>query len=143
MCLFFEQRHRFCTCTPPRLCVCVHVKARALMCVLPCVCRCEVDLSAVPVSQRRLFTLTLNPGRGVLVFLLAVNPCGGVSVSDLGAAPLDQPHERLNQLDNYVSTVTAADDLSVPIGSGGARALTRSRSAASLTSPGRVPGAGL
>lgn len=66
--------------------------------------RCEVDLSTVAINQRQLFTLPLNPGRGVLVFLLAVNTCSGVSVSDLGAAPLDQPHERQHQLENYVST---------------------------------------
>lgn len=66
--------------------------------------RCEVDLSLVPVNQRQLFSLSLNPGRGVLVFLLAVKTCSGVSVTDLCAAPLDQPHERQHQLENYVST---------------------------------------
>lgn len=66
--------------------------------------RCGVDLSTVPTNQRQLFTLTLNPGRGVLVFLLAVNTCSGVSIAELSAAPLDQPHERQNQLENYVST---------------------------------------
>lgn len=70
--------------------------------------RCAVDLSAVPASQRQLFTVALNPGRGVLVFLLTVNPCSGVSVSDLCAAPLDQPHERQSQLENYVSTFLLA-----------------------------------
>lgn len=72
--------------------------------------RCEVELSTLPVNQRRLFTLALSTSRGVLVFLLAVNACGGVSISDLCAAPLDQPRERQIQLDNYVSTFTAADN---------------------------------
>lgn len=67
-----------------------------------------MDLSAVPASQRQLFTVALNPSRGVLVFLLAVNSCSGVSVSDLCAAPLDQPQERQNQLENYVSTFLLA-----------------------------------
>uniref|UniRef100_H3D2W9 Multiple C2 domains, transmembrane 2b n=1 Tax=Tetraodon nigroviridis TaxID=99883 RepID=H3D2W9_TETNG len=66
-----------------------------------CLGTCQVDLSAVPASQRQLFTVALNPSRGVLVFLLAVNSCSGVSVSDLCAAPLDQPQERQNQLENY------------------------------------------
>lgn len=73
----------------------------------PRVHRCEVDLCAVPTNQRQLFTLTLSPARGVLVFLLAVRTCSGVSVSDLGAAPLDQPQHRQRQLENYVSTSTA------------------------------------
>lgn len=69
-----------------------------------CVPRCEVDLSRVPVSQRQLFTHTLEPGRGRLVFLLTLNPYPGVSISDLCAAPLDEPHELQNLLENYVST---------------------------------------
>nr|XP_046258857.1 multiple C2 and transmembrane domain-containing protein 2 isoform X2 [Scatophagus argus] len=66
-----------------------------------CLGTCEVDLSRIPVSQRQLFTQTLDHGRGRLVFLLTVNTCSGVSISDLCAAPLDEPHERKNQLDNY------------------------------------------
>lgn len=85
------------------LTLCAHVTAR----VSPPVHRCEVDLCALPANQRQLFTLTLSPARGVLVFLLAVRTCSGVSVSDLGAAPLDQPHHRQRQLENYVSTSTA------------------------------------
>ena len=72
------------------------------MCV--CVCRCEVDLSTVPYDQRQMITLTLDQGRGRLVFLLTLNTCSGVSISDLCAAPLDEPREQQNQLDNYVST---------------------------------------
>lgn len=79
------------------------------------VCRCEVDLSKVPVNQRQLFTHTLIPGRGLLVFLLTVSTCTSVSVSDLCAAPLNEPHERQNQLDNYVSTITIVEILSVPL----------------------------
>lgn len=66
-----------------------------------CLGMCEVDLSRVPVNQRQLFTHTLEPGRGRLVFLLTLNPYTGVSISDLCAAPLDEPHERQSQLENY------------------------------------------
>lgn len=82
------------------------------MCV--CLCSCEVDLSRVPVNQRQLFTHTLIPGRGLLVFLLTVSTCTSVSVSDLCAAPLNEPHERQKQLDNYVSTITTVEIFSVP-----------------------------
>lgn len=88
---------------------CMLVKVLISTCVFFCVHRCEVELSTVPVNQRRLFTLTLNAGRGVLVFLLAVNTCSGVTISDLCDAPLDQPQERQNQLDNYVSTFITAE----------------------------------
>ncbi|KAM8876126.1 multiple C2 and transmembrane domain-containing protein 2-like isoform 2-T2 [Synchiropus picturatus] len=67
-----------------------------------CLGVCDVDLAAVPFDQRQLFTLSLEQGRGRLVFLLTRSVCAGVSVCDLAAAPLDDPRERRNQLDNYV-----------------------------------------
>ncbi|XP_031165234.1 multiple C2 and transmembrane domain-containing protein 2-like isoform X3 [Sander lucioperca] len=66
-----------------------------------CLGTCEVDLSKVPFNQRQLFTHALDQGRGRLVFLLTLNTCSGVSISDLCAAPLDEPHEQQNQLDSY------------------------------------------
>ncbi|XP_010789247.1 multiple C2 and transmembrane domain-containing protein 2 isoform X2 [Notothenia coriiceps] len=66
-----------------------------------CLGACEVDLSRVPFDQRQLLTHTLDQGKGRLVFLLTLNTCSGVSISDLCAAPLDEPHEQENQLDNY------------------------------------------
>ncbi|XP_040912784.1 multiple C2 and transmembrane domain-containing protein 2-like isoform X2 [Toxotes jaculatrix] len=66
-----------------------------------CLGTCEVDLSRVPFNERQLFTHTLEQGRGRLVFLVTLNTCSGVSISDLCAAPLDEPQERQNQLDNY------------------------------------------
>ncbi|KAM7016031.1 multiple C2 and transmembrane domain-containing protein 2 [Tautogolabrus adspersus] len=66
-----------------------------------CLGVCEVDLTRVPLDQRQLFTHTLDQGRGCLVFLLTLNTCSGVSISDLCAAPLDEPHEQQNQLDIY------------------------------------------
>ncbi|XP_068586449.1 multiple C2 and transmembrane domain-containing protein 2-like isoform X2 [Cebidichthys violaceus] len=66
-----------------------------------CLGTCDVDLSRIPFNQRQLFTQSLDQGRGRLVFLVTLNPCRGVSISDLCAAPLDEPHEQQNQLDNY------------------------------------------
>ncbi|XP_070821080.1 multiple C2 and transmembrane domain-containing protein 2-like isoform X2 [Chaetodon trifascialis] len=66
-----------------------------------CLGTCDINLSRVPFNQRQLFTQTLDQGRGRLVFLLTLNTCNGVSISDLCAAPLDEPHEQQNQLDNY------------------------------------------
>lgn len=113
-CVFiFECMHCFFhgQASSPTCPACARVKVLIFTCVRFCVRRCEVELSTVPVNQRRLFTLTLNPGRGVLVFLLAVNTCSGVTISDICAAPLDQPQERQNQLDNYVSTFTTAENV--------------------------------
>ncbi|KAM7423646.1 hypothetical protein PAMA_000141 [Pampus argenteus] len=62
---------------------------------------CEVDLSRLPIDKRDLFTHTLDQGRGRLIFLVTVSTCSGVSISDLCTAPLDDPHERKNQLNNY------------------------------------------
>ncbi|XP_029354971.1 multiple C2 and transmembrane domain-containing protein 2 isoform X2 [Echeneis naucrates] len=66
-----------------------------------CLGTCQVDLSRVPFNKRQLFSLSLDCGKGCIVFLLTLNTCSGVSISDLCAAPLDEPHERQNQLDNY------------------------------------------
>ncbi|GLD55583.1 multiple C2 and transmembrane domain-containing protein 2-like protein [Lates japonicus] len=66
-----------------------------------CLGTCDVDLSRIPFNQRQLCTHALDHGRGRLVFLVTLNTCSGVSISDLCAAPLDEPQERQNQLDNY------------------------------------------
>uniref|UniRef100_A0AAQ5YRU8 C2 domain-containing protein n=1 Tax=Amphiprion ocellaris TaxID=80972 RepID=A0AAQ5YRU8_AMPOC len=70
-----------------------------------CLGMCEVDLSRVPFDQRQLFTHTLDQGRGRLVFLLTLNTCSGVSISDLCSAPLDEPHTRQNQTLNNLRDV--------------------------------------
>uniref|UniRef100_A0A665V5F9 Multiple C2 and transmembrane domain-containing protein 2-like n=1 Tax=Echeneis naucrates TaxID=173247 RepID=A0A665V5F9_ECHNA len=61
-----------------------------------CLGTCQVDLSRVPFNKRQLFSLSLDCGKGCIVFLLTLNTCSGVSISDLCAAPLDEPHERQN-----------------------------------------------
>ncbi|XP_024863724.1 multiple C2 and transmembrane domain-containing protein 2-like isoform X2 [Kryptolebias marmoratus] len=66
-----------------------------------CLGRCEVNLSEIPFNQRNVFIGRLDSFRGTLVFVLTLNTCSGVSISDLGVAPLDERRERQNQLDNY------------------------------------------
>uniref|UniRef100_A0AAV2LKK0 C2 domain-containing protein n=2 Tax=Knipowitschia caucasica TaxID=637954 RepID=A0AAV2LKK0_KNICA len=66
-----------------------------------CLGVCEVNLPHIAVNQRQLVTHTLEPGRGRVVFLVETNTCSGVSLSDLCNAPLDEPHQRQNQLENY------------------------------------------
>uniref|UniRef100_A0AAY4EYK3 C2 domain-containing protein n=1 Tax=Denticeps clupeoides TaxID=299321 RepID=A0AAY4EYK3_9TELE len=56
----------------------------------------EVDLSGLPVGQRQLYTCVLSHGRGRVIFLITLNPCSGVSISDLCAPPLEEPNERDN-----------------------------------------------
>ncbi|XP_054625887.1 multiple C2 and transmembrane domain-containing protein 2-like isoform X4 [Dunckerocampus dactyliophorus] len=66
-----------------------------------CLGMCEVDLAGVPFHKRQLFTVSLDQCRGRLVFLVTLCPCSGVSISDLCAAPLDEPRQRQDHLDNY------------------------------------------
>uniref|UniRef100_A0A096LS38 Multiple C2 and transmembrane domain-containing protein 2-like n=1 Tax=Poecilia formosa TaxID=48698 RepID=A0A096LS38_POEFO len=62
---------------------------------------CEVDLTQIPLNTRALFKESLSPNKGTLVFLITRNTCSGVSISDLSAAPLDEPQELKNQKENY------------------------------------------
>ncbi|XP_062404869.1 multiple C2 and transmembrane domain-containing protein 2 isoform X2 [Sardina pilchardus] len=62
---------------------------------------CEVDLSIVSVNQPQVFTRTLNQGRGRVLFVVKLNVCSGVSVSDLDAAPLEDLDERENMHNRY------------------------------------------
>ncbi|XP_055010460.1 multiple C2 and transmembrane domain-containing protein 2 isoform X2 [Boleophthalmus pectinirostris] len=66
-----------------------------------CLGVCEVNLSQISVNQRKLFTHVLEHGRGRVLFLVELSACSGVSLSDLCAAPLDEPRERQSQLENY------------------------------------------
>lgn len=65
--------------------------------------RFEVDLSGVPINEPQLYTRPLNHGRGRVVFQVRLYVCNGVFVSDLDAAPLEDPRERDNMRDRYVS----------------------------------------
>ncbi|KAM9765330.1 multiple C2 and transmembrane domain-containing protein 2-like isoform 1-T2 [Menidia menidia] len=61
----------------------------------------EIDLLKVPLDQKQVCTHKLSQGTGHIVFLLKLSPCSGVTISDLCAAPLDEPEGRQNQLNNY------------------------------------------
>ncbi|XP_063336076.1 multiple C2 and transmembrane domain-containing protein 2-like isoform X3 [Pelmatolapia mariae] len=60
--------------------------------------RC-VNLSKIPFDQRQL--IEMEYGGGHVYCLLTLTTCSGVSISDLCAAPLSEPRELQNQLDNY------------------------------------------
>lgn len=60
--------------------------------------RC-VNLSKIPFDQRQL--IEMEYGTGHVYCLLMLTTCSGVSISDLCAAPLSEPRELQNQLDNY------------------------------------------
>lgn len=60
--------------------------------------RC-VNMSKIPLDQRQL--LEMEYGGGHVCCLLTLTTCSGVSISDLCAAPLSEPRELQNQLDNY------------------------------------------
>ncbi|CAM4517816.1 unnamed protein product [Leuciscus chuanchicus] len=64
-----------------------------------CYGQCEINLSELPVNQSTLFTSELDSGK--LVFLVCPTPCSGVSITDLVAPPLEEPHERDNMLVKY------------------------------------------
>ncbi|KAM4618256.1 multiple C2 and transmembrane domain-containing protein 2 [Polymixia lowei] len=61
----------------------------------------EVDLSRVPVNESQFYTRVLDPGKGRLVFLVTLAACCGVSISDIHAAPLEQPDERDTLLQKF------------------------------------------
>ncbi|KAF6738170.1 Multiple C2 and transmembrane domain-containing protein 2 [Oryzias melastigma] len=54
----------------------------------------EVDLSRIPLNESQLYTHMLNPGRGKLVFLVALMPCWGVSISDVESSTLTNAEEK-------------------------------------------------
>ncbi|XDV18731.1 hypothetical protein PO909_024368 [Leuciscus waleckii] len=64
-----------------------------------CYGQCEINLSELPLNQSTLFTSELDSGK--LVFLVCPTPCSGVSITDLVAPPLEEPHERDNMLVKY------------------------------------------
>ncbi|KPP77087.1 hypothetical protein Z043_103515, partial [Scleropages formosus] len=62
---------------------------------------CEVDLSQVPVNQQQLYTHSLVPSAGKVVFLVTMVPCSGVSITDLWAPPLNDPNQREHLMSRY------------------------------------------
>uniref|UniRef100_A0A8C3A2R8 Multiple C2 domains, transmembrane 2b n=1 Tax=Cyclopterus lumpus TaxID=8103 RepID=A0A8C3A2R8_CYCLU len=57
-----------------------------------------VDLSRMPFNQRQLITYTLDQGSGHLVLLVTLYTCSSASISDLCAAPLDEPQAHQTHL---------------------------------------------
>ncbi|KAM6202920.1 LOW QUALITY PROTEIN: multiple C2 and transmembrane domain-containing protein 2 [Rhynchocyon petersi] len=55
---------------------------------------CKVDIAALPVKQANCMELPLESCLGVLLMLVTLTPCAGVSVSDLCVCPLADPSER-------------------------------------------------
>ncbi|KAL2088372.1 hypothetical protein ACEWY4_015271 [Coilia grayii] len=66
-----------------------------------CFGTCEVDLSGLPFNETQTYTRTLKQGRGRVLFLVTLNVCNGVSVCDLGTAPLEDTRERDTVCDRY------------------------------------------
>ncbi|KAF6721327.1 Multiple C2 and transmembrane domain-containing protein 2 [Oryzias melastigma] len=66
-----------------------------------CLGTASVDVSSVPLNNRKVCTLDLGPGKGHLVFLLTVRACSGVSITDLSSAPLDEPQQQKALKKNY------------------------------------------
>ncbi|XP_023259748.1 multiple C2 and transmembrane domain-containing protein 2-like isoform X1 [Seriola lalandi dorsalis] len=54
----------------------------------------EIDLPRFSPNERQLYTHVLDPGKGRLVFLVTLRPCWGVTISDIGTAPLEKPDEK-------------------------------------------------
>lgn len=65
--------------------------------------RFEIDLSRVSPNERQHYTHVLDPGKGRLMFLITLRPCWGVSISDVGAAPLEKADEKDVIVEKFVS----------------------------------------
>ncbi|MGH0183796.1 UNVERIFIED_CONTAM: hypothetical protein FKN15_013203 [Acipenser sinensis] len=65
-----------------------------------CFGRCNVDLAMLPGGQTNVLELPLD-AQGTVITLVSLKPCSGVSISDLGACPLDDPKERKQILERY------------------------------------------
>lgn len=66
-------------------------------------CRCTIDLSLLSKEQTHKVDLALEEGEGVLVLLVTLTASAAVSISDLSVNMLDDPHERHQIMQRYVS----------------------------------------
>lgn len=74
------------------------------MCVCVRVCtRCQVDLSLLSKECTHKLDLPLEEGEGMLVLLVTLTASAAVSISDLSVNMLDDPNERREILQRYVS----------------------------------------
>lgn len=67
--------------------------------------RCSIDLSLLSKEHTHKLDLPLEEGEGVLVLLVTLTASAAVSISDLSVNMLDDPHERLQIMQRYVSNV--------------------------------------
>lgn len=65
--------------------------------------RCTIDLSLLSKEQTHKLDLPLEEGEGVLVLLVTLTASAAVSISDLSVNILDDPHERRQIMQRYVS----------------------------------------
>lgn len=75
--------------------------------VCPLVChRCTIDLSLLGKERTHKLDVPLEEGRGVLLLLVTLTASAAVSISDLSVNMLDDPHERHQIMQRYVSFAT-------------------------------------
>lgn len=65
--------------------------------------RCTIDLSLLSKEHTHKVELPLEEGEGVLVLLVTLTASAAVSISDLSVNMLDDPHERCQIMQRYVS----------------------------------------
>uniref|UniRef100_A0AAY4AI48 C2 domain-containing protein n=1 Tax=Denticeps clupeoides TaxID=299321 RepID=A0AAY4AI48_9TELE len=65
--------------------------------------RCQIDLSQLPKEQTHRLDLPLDEGEGSLVLLVTLTASAAVSIADLSVNMLDDPHERHEITQRYVS----------------------------------------
>uniref|UniRef100_A0AAY5KWQ6 C2 domain-containing protein n=1 Tax=Esox lucius TaxID=8010 RepID=A0AAY5KWQ6_ESOLU len=68
--------------------------------------RCSIDLSQLSKEHTHKLDLPLDEGEGVLVLLVTLTGVAAVSISDLSVNMLDDPHERHQILQRYVSRLS-------------------------------------
>lgn len=66
---------------------------------------CQLDLSTLAKEQTHHLKLSLEENRGDLVLLVTLTATAAVSITDLSITPLDDPCERREIHQRYVSCV--------------------------------------
>ncbi|KAK1784867.1 hypothetical protein P4O66_018304 [Electrophorus voltai] len=73
----------------------------------------ELDLTQMPLNEKRLYTPVVGAGKGRLLLLLSYKPCSGVSICELSSAPLDDaPHrDRIQERYSLRNTLSSLQDV--------------------------------
>lgn len=74
-----------------------------ILCLFILFSRCTIDLSLLSKEHTHKLDLPLEEGEGVLVLLVTLTASAAVSISDLSVNMLDDPHERHQIKQRYVS----------------------------------------